>query len=64
MINGAAHKIMLEAFTKGLEEANPAQVKEWRGLVEAWESKQHSTGAKSMFEVHAEGTCSTEKGLM
>ncbi|KAF8179820.1 hypothetical protein K438DRAFT_1768842 [Mycena galopus ATCC 62051] len=32
MIEGAAHKIMLEAFTKGLEEANPAQLKEWRGL--------------------------------
>ncbi|KAJ7300504.1 hypothetical protein DFH08DRAFT_828394 [Mycena albidolilacea] len=56
MIDGAAHKIMLEAFTKGLEEANPAQVKEWRGLVEAWESKQHSTGAKSPFEAHAEVT--------
>ncbi|KAJ7787842.1 hypothetical protein B0H14DRAFT_3505052 [Mycena olivaceomarginata] len=56
MIDGAAHKIMLEAFTKGLEEANPAQVKEWRSLVEAWESKQHSTGEKSPFEAHAEVT--------
>ncbi|KAF8198817.1 hypothetical protein K438DRAFT_1759468 [Mycena galopus ATCC 62051] len=56
MIEAAAHKAMLDTFTKGLEDENPEQVKVWRALVDMWESKQHGAGVKSPFKGEEEVT--------
>ncbi|KAJ7148600.1 hypothetical protein C8R46DRAFT_1231115 [Mycena filopes] len=48
------HKAAFEAFTKGLEEHSPDEVKEWRAWVMRWESKQHTDASESPFEVKDE----------
>ncbi|KAJ7801932.1 hypothetical protein B0H14DRAFT_3489073 [Mycena olivaceomarginata] len=51
MKDGAQHAVAFDVFTKGLEEARPEEVKKWRGLVEQWETKQHTGPEESPFDV-------------
>jgi hypothetical protein len=53
--DGNQHRVVFKAFSKGLEEARPEQVKEWRAWVERWESMQHTTPDDSLFDMREEG---------
>ncbi|KAF8142941.1 hypothetical protein K438DRAFT_1784206 [Mycena galopus ATCC 62051] len=61
MMGAVRHKAMLDAFTNGLEEENPEQVKRWRALVDEWESKQHKAGEITL-EIAKEELMRTENG--
>ncbi|KAJ7888386.1 hypothetical protein B0H14DRAFT_3081962 [Mycena olivaceomarginata] len=54
--DGNQHRVAFEAFSKGLEEARPEQIKEWRAWVERWESTQHTTPEDSPFDMPEEVT--------
>ncbi|KAF7330703.1 CxC2 domain-containing protein [Mycena sanguinolenta] len=51
---GTAHAVSFDAFTKGLEEARPDQVKKWRDGVDRWEAVQHTTPEDSPFDLKDE----------
>jgi hypothetical protein len=53
--DGNQHRVAFDAFSKGLEEAYPEQIKEWRVWVERWESTQHTTPDDSPFTMGEEG---------
>ncbi|KAF8208324.1 hypothetical protein K438DRAFT_1961817 [Mycena galopus ATCC 62051] len=53
---GEAHKVSLNAFTKGLEQERPDEVQRWRKSVEKWNSVQHTTAEGSPFELQEEVT--------
>ncbi|KAJ7747398.1 hypothetical protein B0H14DRAFT_3097038 [Mycena olivaceomarginata] len=53
--DGNQHRVTFNAFSKGLEEAYPEQIKEWRVWVERWESTQHTTPDDSPFAMGEEG---------
>ncbi|KAJ7062409.1 hypothetical protein B0H15DRAFT_926073 [Mycena belliarum] len=48
---GQVHRDAFEAFNAALEEEVPDLVARWREWVMDWESRQHTTGAESPFEV-------------
>ncbi|KAJ7860607.1 hypothetical protein B0H14DRAFT_3084801 [Mycena olivaceomarginata] len=48
--------LAFNAFSTGLEEARPEQIKEWRAWVERWESTQHTTPEDSPFDMPEEVT--------
>ncbi|KAF7360307.1 CxC2 domain-containing protein [Mycena venus] len=48
------HKTAFKSFTKGLEEARPWEVAEWRAWVKRWESTQHIDTSDSPFELKEE----------
>ncbi|KAJ7687465.1 hypothetical protein B0H14DRAFT_2653830 [Mycena olivaceomarginata] len=54
--DGNQHRVTFNAFSKGLEEAYPEQIKEWRVWVERWESTQHTTPDDSPFAMGEEVT--------
>ncbi|KAJ7354306.1 hypothetical protein DFH08DRAFT_691855, partial [Mycena albidolilacea] len=54
--DGNQHQVAFDAFSKGLEEAHPEQIKEWRAWVERWESTQHTTPDDSPFDMGEEVT--------
>ena len=56
------HETHLEAFTKGLEEERPEQVKGWREWVDRWEAVQHTTPEDSPFDLKEEGTYRVASG--
>ncbi|KAJ7776709.1 hypothetical protein B0H14DRAFT_3095872 [Mycena olivaceomarginata] len=56
LTDGNQHRVAFEAFSKGLEEARPEQIKEWRAWVERWESTQHTTPEDSPFDMPEEVT--------
>jgi hypothetical protein len=51
------HKVAFEAFTEGLEEAQPEDVVEWKAHVLRWEATPHPKTSESPFELVDEGTC-------
>ncbi|KAJ7429994.1 hypothetical protein B0H11DRAFT_2264473 [Mycena galericulata] len=53
---GTKHKAAFEAFSKGLEEARPEEVAEWRQQVLQWELTQHTDSSESPFELVEEVT--------
>ncbi|KAF7372421.1 CxC2 domain-containing protein [Mycena venus] len=48
---GMKHKIAFEAFTKGMEEARPEDVVEWKVHVLLWEATPHPKTSESPFEL-------------
>ncbi|KAJ7765189.1 hypothetical protein B0H16DRAFT_1454369 [Mycena metata] len=50
------HQAAFDRFSDALEEFRPAEVAEWREWVQRWESKQHTDGSESPFEVKDEVT--------
>ncbi|KAJ7358391.1 hypothetical protein DFH08DRAFT_953543 [Mycena albidolilacea] len=54
--DGNQHRVAFDAFSTGLEEARPEQIKEWRAWVERWESTQHTTPEDSPFDMPEEVT--------
>jgi hypothetical protein len=55
---GTKHRAAFEAFSKGLEEARPDEVKRWKEEVLRWEMNPHpeSSQSKSPFESVQQGT--------
>jgi hypothetical protein len=53
---GTKHKVVLDAFTEGLEREHPEDVAEWRAWVEDWEATQHRTTENCPFEYKEAGT--------
>ncbi|KAJ7285550.1 hypothetical protein C8J57DRAFT_1215960 [Mycena rebaudengoi] len=48
---GVKHQLAFDVFTAGLEREVPEQVKEWRGWIATWESKQHMNSAELPYEL-------------
>jgi hypothetical protein len=55
---GTKHKAVFDAFSKGLEEVRPEEVKQWKEEVLRWEMNPHpqSSQSKSPFASVQEGT--------
>ncbi|KAJ6461943.1 hypothetical protein C8R47DRAFT_993341 [Mycena vitilis] len=56
------HKVAFNAFSKGLEEARPDQVQDWKEWVDRWEAKQHTDSTDCPFEL-AEVTVTTMRDI-
>jgi hypothetical protein len=52
---GQVHRDAFEAFDSALREKAPEMVEGWRKWVDAWESKQHTYGTESPFELKEKG---------
>ncbi|KAK7017231.1 CxC2 domain-containing protein [Favolaschia claudopus] len=48
---GQAHRDAFEAFDAALKEREPEMVESWKKWVHQWESRQHTNGIESPFEV-------------
>ena len=52
---GQAHRDAFDAFNAALEEQVPEMVEKWKEWVHDWESRQHTDGTESPFEVKEKG---------
>ena len=54
-MEGQTHRDAFDVFNAALEERVPDLVVKWKAWVHEWESKQHTDGAASPFEVLEKG---------
>jgi hypothetical protein len=54
---GQIHQDAFDVFSLALEEKVPEQVASWKAWVHDWESRQHTDGTESPFEVVEKGQC-------
>ncbi|KAJ7843814.1 hypothetical protein B0H13DRAFT_1909206 [Mycena leptocephala] len=56
---GLKHRVAFDAFTKGLEEFQPAEVARWKEWVQKWESVQHTDAKDCPFELEEDEHATT-----